>query len=36
MLEGKRHHLKGKTPQMKAVPNLCANRIVTHENMQES
>ncbi len=31
-LEGKRHHLKGKTPQMKVVPNLCANRKGTQEN----
>jgi len=32
MLEGERHHLKGRNFHMEVVQNLCASRKVAHKN----
>jgi hypothetical protein len=32
MLEGERHHFKGRNFHMEAIQNLCASRNVAHKN----
>jgi secreted PhoX family phosphatase len=32
MTEGEKHHQKIRVAHMEAIPNLCANKEVTHEN----